>query len=332
MKIALAHSSMTECKTLASLIRSATEHAILWSATTGDKTMEMCRKEKPDLLLLDVNLPEAKGAEYTRQIMSESPCAILVITSAVDKDTPRIFECMKWGALDIAIIPKSKDDAKNYTDFLRKISIMNKITNPEPTPPIVHAQSSFTPLVAIGSSTGGPKALITILGGFPADFDGSIIIIQHIDAEFAPGMAQWLNKHTELEVSIASDGDVPEKGRVLLAIGPDDLTITNRHVLKYVTPGSESPYHPSINTFFESCASNLKNQGIAVLLSGMGKDGVDGMHTMKDSGWYTIAQDEATSVIYGMPKMAAMSGSADDILAVDKIASAILNKIKSKTA
>ena len=327
MKIAIANSSDEDCSLFKHLISSIPEYEIIWTTSNGDEITHDCINNKPDLLLLDVAFSGKSGA-CIKSIMTDSPCTILLTANAVDGNEARIFEAMRWGALDVAVSPESEKEADSCREFMRKISIMSKLAHLE-TPVETARKSTEIPLIAIGASTGGPNALTSILGGFPESFDGCIIIVQHIDPEFVPGLATWLDSHTKLDVHIALDGDKPEKGNVLVARGPDDLIITKDGTLRYVKPQLDTPYHPSINAFFDSCVTNLDMPGISVLLSGMGKDGVSGMLSIKQANWETITQDKATSVIYGMPKMAATSGAAKYVLSLDKIATAILEHTQS---
>ncbi|MCF7974088.1 MAG: chemotaxis response regulator protein-glutamate methylesterase [Phycisphaerae bacterium] len=328
MKIAIANSSDADCSLFKRLISSIPEYKTTWTTNRGDEITSACANNTPDLLLLDVAFSGKSGA-CIQSIMNNSPCTILLTANAVDGNEARIFEAMRWGALDVAVSPKSLKDNDSCREFLRKVSIMSKLAHLK-TPAKPVCQATGIPLVAIGASTGGPNALTSILGDFPEHFEGCIIIVQHIDSEFVPGLAAWLDNHTKLTVQIALNGDKPEKGKVLVARGPDDLIITKDHTLRYIKPQLDTPYHPSINTFFDSCVTNLDVPGISILLSGMGKDGVSGMLSMKEANWETITQDEATSVIYGMPKMAATSGAAKHVLPLDKIAPAILEHTQSQ--
>ena len=328
MKIAIANSSDADCSLFKRLISSIPEYELIWTTSNGDDITSACTNDKPDLLLLDVAF-SGKSSACIQSIMNDSPCTILLTANAVDGNEAQIFEAMRWGALDVAVSPESQKDIDNCKEFMRKLSIMNTLTQVKSPVPTVY-KSTGIPLIAVGASTGGPNALTSILGDLPEDFEGCIIIVQHIDSEFVPGLVTWLDSHTKLDVQIASDGSKPEKGKVLVARGPKDLIITKNGTLRYVEPQLDTPYHPSINAFFDSCVTNLDVPGISVLLSGMGKDGVSGMLSMNQANWETITQDEATSVIYGMPKVAATSGAAKHVLALDKIAPAILEHTQSK--
>ncbi len=330
MKIAIASAPGRDDDILPCLTSSAPGHEVAWSITNENAILDMCLENKPDLLLLDLSFTKTPS-DCVRKIMESAPCLILLATSTVAGNEPTIFEAMRWGALDVATIPASSRKKDCCKELLHKIEMMSSLAEPVGLAGM-SGTASTSSLVAIGASTGGPSALRTILAGIPGDFQGNIVVVQHIDAEFLPGLASWLNSQTELEVEIAEDGDKLKYGKVLIAGGPDDLIITKDKTLEYVAPHGDAPFHPSIDALFRSCVDNLDETGVSVILSGMGKDGVAGMKAMSDAGWQTIAQDEATSAIYGMPKAAALKGAAKHIIAVDDIARAILKQTHYRLA
>ncbi|KAB0641145.1 chemotaxis response regulator protein-glutamate methylesterase, partial [Burkholderia stagnalis] len=182
------------------------------------------------------------------------------------------------------------------------------------------ARGDGGPLVAIGASAGGPTALATILGSLPADFGASIVIVQHVDQAFAEGMAQWLDGQTPLTVRIAHEGDRPQPSVALLAATNDHLRLARDGTLGYTRDPAETPYRPSVDVFFNSVTEHWPGDVIGVLLTGMGRDGAIGLKAMRMKGYHTIAQDQATSAVYGMPKAAATLGAARAILPLERIA------------
>jgi chemotaxis response regulator CheB len=175
-------------------------------------------------------------------------------------------------------------------------------------------------LVAIGASAGGPAALSTVLSGLPEDFPAAVVIVQHVDERFAQGMAEWLSRQCALSVRVAKEGDRPTAGTVLLAGTNDHLTFKTAGRIGYTPEPREQPYRPSVDTFFASIDALWPGEAIGVLLTGMGRDGAIGLKALRDKGCYTIAQDQATSTVYGMPKAAASLGAAVDILPLEHIA------------
>jgi len=184
--------------------------------------------------------------------------------------------------------------------------------------------TSDTDLLAIGASAGGPSALATLLAALPADFAPATVIVQHVDQAFALGMADWLNEQSALPVRVAREGDRPEPGCVLLAATNDHLHFCgggNR--LAYTKEPLATPYRPSIDVFFHSVVARWSGNAVGVLLTGMGRDGAAGLAAMRAKGYYTIAQDEATCAVYGMPKAAAALNAAVAILPLPNIANAL---------
>jgi len=179
-------------------------------------------------------------------------------------------------------------------------------------------------LVAIGASAGGPAAVSAVLRGLPRDFPASIVIVQHVDREFVRGMSEWLSEQSGQSVSVAQEGETPEMGRVLVAGAAGHLALKSASRLGYTEEPRHSAYRPSVDVFFESVSRMWVGDVIGVLLTGMGKDGAVGLKALRDKGHYTIAQDEASSVVYGMPKAAAALNAAVDVLPLDRIADKLL--------
>ena len=179
-------------------------------------------------------------------------------------------------------------------------------------------------LVAIGASAGGPAALVTLLGHLPKDFPAAIVVVQHIDAHMATGMAEWLDGQCKLQVRTAVEGDRPAAGSVLIAATDDHLVFRSACRLGYVPEPTDMVYRPSVDAFFQSIVRQWRDEAVGVLLTGMGRDGALGLKALRDHGFHTIAQDKETSAVYGMPKAAAALDAAVDILSIDRIASRLM--------
>lgn len=186
-------------------------------------------------------------------------------------------------------------------------------------------------LVAIGASAGGPAALAVLLAGLRADFPPAIVIVQHVDERFAGGMADWLNRVSALPVRVAKEGDRPEAGVVLLASTNDHLKLKAAERLGYTAEPVAHAYRPSVDVFFESVHALWPGEAVGVLLTGMGRDGAKGLKLLRDKGCHTIAQDQGTSVVYGMPKAAATLGAAVDILPLERIAPRLMDIFRLKS-
>ncbi|CAB5301772.1 chemotaxis response regulator protein-glutamate methylesterase [Burkholderia multivorans] len=315
------------------------DHRVLWVAADGDEAVDFCVAHPPDLVLMDLVMPRLDGVAATRAIMARAPCAILIVTASVSANTSSVYEAMGAGALDAVDTPTLalglSADAPPQP-LLAKIDQIGRLLDSRapafvPLRPPVGAQRQPT-LVAIGASAGGPTALATLLRMLPADFPAAIVIVQHVDQAFALGMAEWLDGHTRLPVRVARHGCTPRAGEVLLAATNDHLCLSSRGVLGYTREPAETPYRPSIDVFFDSVAECWRGDALGVLLTGMGRDGALGLKAMRAKGCYTIAQDEATSAVYGMPKAAAAIGAASAILPLDRIAPQLIARVARRAA
>jgi chemotaxis response regulator CheB len=248
---------------------------------------------------------------------------------------------MGAGALDAVSVPVFTD-AENLDgakELLAKIETINRLVGSPKRQKSVTAQphSTRTPLsakdnlVAIGSSAGGPTALTTLLAGLPADFPAAIVIIQHVDKQFTEGLTAWFSTHTKLQVRVAQEGDRLEPGTVYLAGRDRHLILSKPFQLGYVSQPADTSYCPSVDVFFKSLAKNWRGKAIGVLLTGMGRDGAEGLKALRQAGHHTIAQDKRTSAVYGMPKAAAELDAASEILALDKIAPRLTNILVKQT-
>jgi two-component system response regulator WspF len=312
-------------------------HVVAWSAGDGAEALALASSDRPDLILMDLFMPRMDGVEATRRIMAECPCPIVVVTATVNGHLGKVYEAMGLGALDAADTPTlgPRGELRGGADLREKISTIGKLigklpglvpptTADAPEGPAPAPRSPAFPLVLLGASTGGPNALAEILGGIPPEWDACILIVQHVDAAFAPGLAQWLHERTGHRVELAAHGDHPGPGRRLLAATNDHLVFRPDRSLAYDPHPRDLPYRPSVDILFDSAAERWPDPGVAVLLTGMGRDGAQGLLRLRGLRWYTIAQDESTSIVYGMPRAAFELDAAEQILPVSKIAAAIL--------
>jgi two-component system response regulator WspF len=175
------------------------------------------------------------------------------------------------------------------------------------------------PLIAIGASTGGPEALAQVLTGLPATLRAAVVIVQHVNAEFAAGLAEWLSMRSKFPTSTVSQGIEPKMNNAVIAATDDHLIMTPRRTLMYTPAPKRMNFRPSVDVFFESVVDHWPTPCAVVLLTGMGSDGARGLLAMRNAGWHTIAQDEATSVVYGMPRAAALMKAATEVLPLSAI-------------
>lgn len=334
-QIALAHHSEDALKILRQILAPQPDYVLAWTASTGPETQRKCRLGAPDMLLVDLALAGPDGARLVCDIMHASPCAVLILSDAIAKNAGKVFDAMGCGALDAIATPvlNKSGSVAGADALLKKLATIAKLLgNAAPSAPRTPSRASreadrLPPLVAIGSSTGGPKALATILAVLPGDLPAALVVCQHVDLQFAQGLAQWLDSQTQLTVTLAREGMRPRPGVVLVAGTNDHIVLGPDRTVRYTTHPREYPYRPSVNTFFESLREHWPGKDLAVLLTGMGRDGAEGLASLRKAGWHTIVQDEKTSIVYGMPAAAAELGAAAEILPLDRIADAILKKL-----
>ena len=335
MRIAIANHRIVE--QLRRLVLSAPDCEVAWIARNGSEAVEKCASDTPDLVLMEPNLPLLNGVEATRRIMRDSPCPILIVTDTVDGNAAKVFEAMGYGALDAVSAPMLGDDAvvqNSQAVLLKKIKMIQRLrkTSSDVIQPesghAKHGGPQVPPLVAIGASAGGPKTLAKLLAQFPARLSAVIIIIQHVDEEFSAGLVEWLAAQTPLKVRLAHEGEQPRNGQVYVAGANYHLILTPGLRFAYTPEPHQVLYRPSVDVFFESVARYWPQKGCAILLTGMGRDGAKGLALLHNAGWHTIAQDEATSIVYGMPKAAKELGAATNILPIDEIGPKILKFLR----
>lgn len=339
MRIGIVNDLPIAVEALRRVLASVPEYEVAWIAVDGAEAVERCRCDRPDMVLMDLIMPVMDGVEATRRIMLESPCAILVVTATVDGNISKVFDAMGYGALDAVNTPAT-DKPGGADNLLKKIAIVGQLidtpylktaamTGGQPERKTASRDEPF--VVAIGASTGGPAALCEIAAALPGDFNAAVVIVQHVDKAFAPGLVTWLRDKSSLPVALAEDNAALQPGSIIVAGTNDHLVMTASQRVCYTPDPPELNYRPSVNVFFHSLAVHWAKPGVAVLLTGMGQDGGDGLLTLRQQQWHTIAQDEATSVVYGMPKAAAELNAAKEILPVDRIAPAIINAWKTST-
>jgi two-component system response regulator WspF len=323
------------CEVLRRVVLSVPGQAVAWVAGDGEQAVAMTRADGPDLILMDLFMPGTDGVEATRRIMNEMPRPILVVTATVSGHISKVYQAMGYGALDAVDTPilGKGGEVAGAAALLRKIDVIGKLIGKAPPPaaelppftvddrPV--QEPALHPLVLIGSSTGGPFALAEVLSHLPALLRATIVIVQHVDAAFAPGLGEWLSQQTVRKVELVEDGMELAEGTVLLSGTDDHLVLGSDRRLHYSAEPRAITYRPSVDVFFKSVAAHWPRCGIAVLLTGMGRDGAEGMLQLRRLGWTTIAQDEATSVVWGMPRAAVMLGAADHVLPLPKIGPSI---------
>lgn len=329
MKIAIAHADPRAVATIRAALDAQRQVEITWVAVDRFEAIRHCEADSPDLLLLALDLPPRDGVVAAHRIMAESPCAILVLSDGSSRSLPRLYDAMIGGALDVVSGSLTEGDRSLAIEsLLQKITVVGRLTGQSDLlrragDPVPHASPDR--LVALGASTGGPQALANILSGLSRDLPAAVVIAQHMDPGIAPSFADWLMRSTGFPVRIATSGDRPVVGEALLAATDAHLVLTANGMLRYQTEPTDIPYCPSVDVFFHSLAVHGPARSVAVLLTGMGQDGAQGLEALRRACWFTVAQDRGTSVVYGMPRAAAETGAAQKVLPLDRIAGAILS-------
>lgn len=339
MKIAIVNDMPLAVEVMRRTLADDPKHEVVWTAQNGFEAVAQCARQTPDLVLMDLFMPGMGGVEATRRIMAATPCAILIVTVNVGTNASEVFEAMGYGALDAIDTPQLGGSRTRIlgSDFLNKIDAIERRvhersgrqhSHPKPVP--VPSTVAAKHLVVIGASAGGPAALQTILRQLPGNFPAAVVIVQHVDERFAPEMVEWLGQHSLLPVHLVKEDDVLLAGHVLFAGTKGHVIMKDRFHVGYSAEPKDSAYCPSIDVFFNSVTRHWRRQVIGVLLTGMGRDGAVGLKSLRNDGHYTIAQDQASSAVYGMPKAAAEIDAAVDILPIGMIGKKLIDLLSEK--
>lgn len=305
---------------------------VLDAVATGEAAVEYVGLRKPDVILMDLHLPGIDGFEATRRIMSSTPVPIVVCTAGTTfHEVQTAMEALSAGALAALrkpvgpAHPNAAAEAAALVSMLRlmaQVRVVRRWNRPpaEPTPPApaLPAPSILAPrgvaVVAIGASTGGPPALAAILSRLPADFGAPVLVVQHITEGFTEGFGTWLAQETGRVVHVARGGEAPLPGHVYVAGDGGHLRVGMTGRLEVSTAGPSTVHRPSVGVLFASVAACYGRRSIGVLLTGMGRDGAAELKVLAQAGAMTVAQDEASSVVFGMPGEAVRLGAAQAVL------------------
>ena len=320
------------------------ELTVIGEARNGEDAIGLCMKLRPDIVTMDILMPGMSGYEAIRKIMDKTPCPIVVLTSLDSKAIMEVsFKALAFGALTVLQKPRSLNpENAEVKHLIEQIKIMAgvkvvrrhlSLDSPFPRPVNGRAQDTVPErhvfssrmrkkarLIAIGTSTGGPPALQIILSGLPSNFSLPIVIVQHISHGFISGMADWLSATTRLRCKVGEYGEVIQSGTVYLAPDETHTVVSDNGLLLLDYSDPIGGHRPSVNALFESVAKNFRAEAIGILLTGMGQDGAEGLKAMHQAGAYTIAQDEASSIVFGMPGTAVRTGAVDEVISLNLIA------------
>ncbi len=309
---------------------------IAGEAINGKEALVKVRELKPDLVTMDIQMPEMNGLEATEKIMKESPVPIAIITSL---DTAKMaYEATVKGAveffskkdLSVGISEEKQKKILNYLHSLASINLKGKENIPS-----IALSGSLHPglrdflILLIGASTGGPNALLQILPLLPANLALPVVVVQHNSSGFEKSFTEWLDEHCTLDVKVAEHNEILKPGMIYVAPTEKHLEFESDKIILTDKPPINNQ-KPAVDVTFESGAAVFKQRAIGVILTGMGVDGARGISCLKEAGSYTIAQDEKTSLIFGMPRAAIETGKVDAVLPLTAIADQILKMISNK--
>jgi two-component system chemotaxis response regulator CheB len=333
IRVLVADDSALFREALKGLILAEGGFQVVATAADGDQAAEAARRLRPDVVTMDLHMPDADGFSGIARIMAETPTPILVLAASPSESAG--FKALSLGALDILGKPGPGEDLSRYGGLLRSrlrlLAGVKVIRHPRGLRARSRAAARVPvgkrEIVVVGASLGGPRALAQILGALPAALPVPVAVVQHIADGFAEGLAAWLDQETELEVRSASDRDVLKPGRVLIAPSGRHLVVADGYVRLTDDPPVET-FRPSVNPLFASAARVYGPRACGVLLTGMGRDGAEGLRAMRDAGAFTLAQDEASSAVFGMARAAIEAGAVDRVLPLDEIAAALAELVR----
>lgn len=317
---------------------------VVGTARNGVEAIEKVKLIKPDVVTMDIEMPELDGMKALRAIMREAPTRVVMLSGASKPGLA--YEALRYGAVDFIGKPSgqvSRDLKKIGPGILRKIHAaaraeLKNLTTENPENPSIgqveRTASVFAKIVAIGASTGGPQALERVFKGLPANFPAALVIVQHLPAGYSRTLAERLTRVGQIPVREAVDGDPIKTGQALLAPGDRHMVVTpgdnGGYVVKLEIGQRVNQVRPSIDPLMLSVAETYGNRSVGVILSGMGADGLTGMEEIKRVGGHTIVQNKETCVVFGMPKAVVDKELADQIVAIDMLAPALLEAVRKK--
>lgn len=341
IRVLLVDDSKIALAVLKKILSHSPEIEIAGTAENGAEALKAVLSLKPDVICSDYQMPVMDGLEFTRQVMRICPTPILILSIAVQSSQQdNVFKLLDAGAVDILPKPCLDSDLNNPAlgqALIAKIRLLSGVrvftrkspaASRPPVQPLPAVKIASPPhkntLIVIGASTGGPQALENILSKLPKHFPFTIICVQHISKGFLDSFVGWMNAKSKLPVSVAKQDELPQKGRIYFAPDNGNLILNSKGGFEIIQE-NEKLFFPSIDATFFSISKQLAPQTIAILLTGMGSDGAKGLKAISEAGGLTVAQDEASCTIFGMPKVAIELGAAKKILSLDAIAQLLCN-------
>jgi two-component system chemotaxis response regulator CheB len=312
---------------------------VVGTAVDGKNAVESVIKLKPDVLLLDMNMGKYDGLYAVKHVMNSHPIPILILSSIGNTDLTSIFDALNLGAVDYINKPqKGNSKIRNIGDeLIQKIINVStaqpkKLNTAKPKLELKSSSKSTVEIIAIGASTGGPSAIEEVISSLPSTLNVPVLVCQHMPANFIEPFANRLNKLTDLNVVIGKNTMTPMPGMIIIAPGNTNMILklnknTNQNQIAFSKDKFDEYNNPSINAMMLSIADLYKNKAIGIILTGMGRDGTKGLLSIKNNGGYTIAQNKASSIIYGMPKFAIQNDAVDKVLDIKEISKHLVSRL-----
>jgi two-component system, chemotaxis family, protein-glutamate methylesterase/glutaminase len=344
IRVLVVDDSLTARKHLVEVLNADPELEVAGEAEDGKRAIELCRTLRPDVITLDMMLPMMSGLAVTEYVMAYCPTPILIVSSSTNRgELYKTYDALAAGAVDVFEKPSGNDPdgfwehgLVSSVKIVARIRVITHIRGKLGSvgqPPACKINgtrakgSGEKNIIAIGGSTGGPAAIVEILRGLPSSFPVPILLVIHIGEPFSAAFAEWLDGLSPLRVRYAKDCEaLPAFGQTGLIMAPPGFHLAVQHgKLRLTRDPERNSCRPSVDVLFESLARELGSRTAACLLTGMGRDGAAGLLALRHAGAFTIAQDETTSVVFGMPKEAIQIGAVDRVLALEQIAPALAN-------
>lgn len=338
IRVLVADDSATLRNALVALLSEDSGLTVVGQAGDGMEAVAKARALRPDVITMDVNMPRLDGLGAIAAIMNEAPARVLVITSVSQhRQLEMSFKAMAAGALELIAKPRAgvqemRAWGRKVAEAVHLMAEVPVVRRHSPSSPVAHAPigpGGSTDLIALVASTGGPPALARVLGALPEDLPVPVLVAQHIASGFITGLVRWFNSISKLHTRIARPGDPPRPGQVYVPPDGCDLELDATGLL--LTPRSSGLHCPSGNRLLLSLARTYASRAAGFVLTGMGDDGAQGLLALKAAGGATFAQDEASSVVFGMPHAAQACGAARSLVPLEGIAPTILKLCRKAT-
>jgi two-component system, chemotaxis family, protein-glutamate methylesterase/glutaminase len=330
IRILLVDDSPLILAVLKRILATASDFEVVGTAKNGKEGIEMCEALQPDMISTDFEMPLCNGLELVQHIMATNPLPILVVSSIVDDpSSDTVQSLLKAGAVDVFPKPKGgfQVDSNNAQEYLRKLRIIARVKtfkrrtlgseNAHTASPTITLPTPK--IIVIGTSTGGPQTLLKLFANLKTNFPAPIVCVQHISTGFLQNMVTWLNTQCDLTVKIAIAGETPQAGCIYFAPEGTHLKFDSQKCFALSKEPRDKEHCPSVDVSFNAVAEQFGKGALAILLTGMGKDGAEGIASIAGRGGTTIAQNEASSVVFGMPKEAIATGHVHKILSLSEI-------------